>query len=112
MGQAQEKQATQQIGLGDILATLWRSLRTPRTTFYLLVVIAAGSVIGILVPQGQEIFCPPFNLEIALNGGVLQAFTSYGKRMESLVIRIDLGYSLRFLTQVSQLTYFQGKKGN
>ena len=53
MNEEQAKQIRPEIELGDILAALWRSLRSPRTTFYLLVIIAVCSVIGILIPQGQ-----------------------------------------------------------
>lgn len=53
MNEGQAKQVRPEIELGDILAALWRGLRSPRTTFYLLVIIAIGSVIGILIPQGQ-----------------------------------------------------------
>ncbi len=54
MPSVENNQTRPEVGLGDILPALWRSLRLPRTTFYLLAIIALGSVIGIFVPQGQS----------------------------------------------------------
>ncbi len=53
MREAQENLSRPQIALGEVLASLWRALGSPRTSFYLLVVVAVCSVIGILIPQGQ-----------------------------------------------------------
>ena len=53
MPSVEKNETGAEVGLGDILPALWRSLRLPRTTFYLLAIIAIGSVIGIFVPQGQ-----------------------------------------------------------
>jgi len=53
MRAAQENLSRPQIALGGVLASLWRAIGSPRTSFYLLVIVAVCSVIGILIPQGQ-----------------------------------------------------------
>ncbi len=53
MRKAGQQQAGLQAGLGDLVAAFWRSLGSPRAIFYLLVIIAACSVVGIVIPQGQ-----------------------------------------------------------
>ena len=54
MDDTEKKEAKPELGLGEVLAAAWRSLKSTQTTLYLLVGLALASVIGILVPQGAQ----------------------------------------------------------
>lgn len=70
------------ITLRDVLAALWESLQSTRTTLYLLMVIAAAGLIGILVPQGQppEVYLGKYGQffgSLFLRLGFTQVFSSF-----------------------------------
>ena len=76
MEDTQKKETKPELGLGEVLAAAWRSLKSTQTTLYLLVGLALASVIGILVPQGA----PP------------EAYTEkFGEAVGSLVVWAGLG---------------------
>ena len=52
MEDAPKKEIRPEIGMGDIFAAAWRSLRSTQTTVGLLTALAVASGVGILVPQG------------------------------------------------------------